>query len=216
MNSAAPSPPARGSRTALLLMGTLGSLGALGLLGLLGIILLRIFVVEPYSVPAMSMAPSLPPGQYFLADKRVGQPARGDVVVFEYPPDPSVDYVKRIIGLPGEEIELRDAVVFIDGRPLERSLVAEVSWADSSCHTTRAQQLEERDGDRSWPILHDLEGNWPWSDFGPFAIPEGQYFVLGDNRDNSSDSRAWGTVPAESIKGKLGWTLFRVDPCGGS
>lgn len=111
---------------------------------------------------------SNPPRSYIF-----GAPGRGDVIVFSYPPDPSRDFIKRVIAVPGEVVEIRNGTVFIDGRPLEEN----------------------------------YEADRPNYSLPPTPVPPGHYFVLGDNRNNSSDSHVWGMVPAENIKGRA-WITY--------
>ena len=191
----------------------LAALGGLVVHGLVGLVFVRIFWLEPYRVPAASMVPALMVGEYFLVDKRVDDVARGDVVIFEFPQDRRLDYVKRVIGLPGEQIELRDGVVYIDGSPLERTLVDEIGWHDDRCTAHRADRLEERAGDKSWKVLQSKTMPSYLGDYGPQQIPADHYFMLGDNRDNSADSRIWGTVPADHLVGRYSRSLIHFDPC---
>ena len=189
-------------------------LAVLGIVGMVGLVSVRVFLFEPYRIPAASMAPTLPIGAYIVVDKRFGEVARGDVLVFEYPQDRSIDYVKRVIGLPGEQIELRKQVVYIDGSPLESSFVEEATWTDSQCRGNQARLYEEGDGAQTWQVLRSTAGLSRLADFGPTQIPADRYFVLGDNRDNSADSRIWGTVPADHLVGRLSRQLFSFDSCG--
>jgi signal peptidase I len=194
----------------------LGGAGGLVVLAVLALVLVRLFWIEPYRVPAASMVPELPIGQFFLAEKRLGAVSRGDVLVFEYPPDPSVDYVKRVIGLPGEQVEVRDNLVYIDDRPLVRHLIDEFIWHDQDCMDQQALRYEEGDDARSWQIIQSPGGPSRLSNFGPVRIPADHYFMLGDNRDNSSDSRAWGMVPADHLLGRASHLMVHRDPCPGS
>ncbi len=187
----------------------------MGCLVVVAFLALRVFVFQPYRVPAASMLPSLPVGQYFIADRRLGTLSRGDVVVFEFPPDRGVDYVKRIIGLPGEQVEVRGHLVTIDGRPLESTFLEEIEWTDDRCNHAWGTLYQEGDGERSWQILLPPVVRSPLADFGPAQIPADHYFVLGDNRDNSSDSRAWGFVPADHLQARQSFLGVHLDPCAG-
>jgi signal peptidase I len=135
-------------------------------------------IVQAFVFPTGSMQATLLPGDHVLVDKsayRSASPQRHDVVVFEYPEDADKDYVKRIVGLPGETIELKDGVVFINGETvLEPFAVLNTSWSASRGRN-----------------------------YGPFVIPERAYFVMGDNRDHSHDSRHWGPVDVEKIYGRV-------------
>ncbi|MDK2897253.1 MAG: signal peptidase [Candidatus Atribacteria bacterium] len=138
-------------------------------------LLIRYFVVEGYYIPSGSMKPTLVPGERVLVAKfiyRFTEPTRGDIVVFKYPIDNRKNLIKRIVGLPGEEVEIKDGQVFINGEPLAGEQFAR-TYYDVGYYGT-----EKR------------------------VIPEGHYFVLGDNSENSDDSRFWGYVPREKILGK--------------
>lgn len=191
-----------------------------------GIFLLT-FAVQPYRIPSGSMIPTLQVGDFVLVSKtdygpRMGEggwsrverlllpPAsirRGDLVVFHFPPDPSHDLVKRVVGLPGEHLRLHDGRVFVDGRPLN----------ESYAFYTPAQPEVFRD---EFPNLHEADPNvdphW-WlalrrslTPDGALTVPVGSYFVLGDNRNNSEDSRYWGFVPRAMIVGRPLLVYFAV------
>jgi signal peptidase I len=133
--------------------------------------LVRTFVVESFLVDGRSMQPTLQHHERLFVNKlgyRIGSPERGDIIVFRYPKDPSRDFIKRIIGLPGDEIEIRSGVLYINGQRYDEPYI-----------------LEE-----------DPRG------YLAAEIPEGEFFVMGDNRRNSEDSRFFGTVPIANIKGK--------------
>lgn len=137
----------------------------------------KIFVAQAYKIPSESMVSTLLIGDHLLVDKfsyNFKEPTRGDIVVFHYPKDPNSIFVKRLIGLPGETISERDKTVYIDGRALDEPYAI---WDPSPVFSSRR-------------------------DFGPIKIERGRYFMMGDNRDYSSDSRAWGTVPFDLIEGK--------------
>ncbi|WP_419785629.1 signal peptidase I [Pseudodesulfovibrio sp.] len=170
---------------------------------------IRAFIVQAFKIPSGSMLETLQIGDHLLVSKfaydvrlpssilfketpsgqryfsvldttdgkelyKVGDPQRGDIAVFKFPEDESKDFIKRVIGLPGETIEVKDKVVYIDGKALDEPYV----------HHTKAGSMPVRDN------------------FGPYVIPQGQYFMMGDNREGSYDSRWWGTVKREKIVGK--------------
>ena len=162
----------------------------------------RTFVVQAFKIPSGSMEQNLLIGDHILVDKfayalhssdlelsllPIRSLARGDVVVFKFPGDPERDFIKRLIGLPGDRIEIVNKQTFVNGQPLEEGSYA--YFADQRVYT--------REKSRFLAEAYRLRDN-----FGPYTIPEGNYFFLGDNRDNSDDSRFWGTVPASYIKGK--------------
>jgi signal peptidase I len=154
----------------------------------------RTWVVQAFKIPTGSMENNLLIGDHLLVNKFVFGPAgvegavlpmrdirRRDIVVFKYPNEPQRDFIKRVIGLPGETLELRNKKVYINGEPLEEPYVHFLEPASDSQEVT-SFDVRER--------------------YGPVRVPEGQYFVMGDNRDNSQDSRYWGFLPRGYIKGK--------------
>ncbi len=183
-------------------------------------LLLRAFVVEAFQIPSGSMIPTLEIGDHIFVSKfsygvsipfthkrlvRFGQPKRGDIIVFRYPLDPDVDYIKRVVALPGEKVDVRKNEIFINDRPMSREFVKEAcSYEDGPPgeglqHERECERwLENLDG-RLHNTIHNPHGasDWPGK-----VVPEGHVFVMGDNRDNSNDSRVWGTVPQELIKGR--------------
>jgi signal peptidase I len=195
---------------------------------------LRAFVVEAFQIPSGSMIPTLQVGDHIFVSKfsyaigipftnvkvaELGKPKRGDIVVFKYPPDQSVDYIKRVVGLPGETVELRRNELFIDGRPMPRERMTgpcvsddeSESGADIFRHPCEAW-VEQLDGKTH--EVHQDPRLGP-SDFGPVKVPAGHYFAMGDNRDNSKDSRVWGFVPYELIKGRALVVWWSRDPARG-
>jgi signal peptidase I len=178
------------------------------------VLLLRSFLVEPFRIPSASMMPTLLIGDFILVNKfaygvrlpvlrnkvyEVGEPQRGDIVVFRYPKDQRMDYIKRVIGLPGDRIAYFRKQLYVNGQPVRQTRLAPYLGVGSGNSMTGAMRLEE---DLSG-VLHDIlirEGQ-PTVE-GEFVVPAGHYFVMGDNRDNSNDSRYWGTVPEENLVGK--------------
>ena len=150
-------------------------------LALLLAVLVRTFVVQAFRIPSGSMIPSLLIGDQILVDKLVYKfrdPERGEIIVFKYPVDETRDFIKRIIGLPGEKLEIRDRKVYINDHLLDDTGYA----------------------------YHDVPANAPSVDIrdnlGPIIIPENQYFMMGDNRENSQDSRFWGFLDRSQIVGR--------------
>jgi signal peptidase I len=195
---------------------------------ILAVFLLRSFLVEPFKIPSGSMIPTLHVGDLILVNKfhygvrlpvvnaKVvpnNDPKRGDVMVFRYPVDPRVDYIKRVIGLPGDEVSYLNKRLTINGQPVPTEALPEYYDEESLQY---AQQFKERLGEAEHRILIDKDrtpflGNpaFPFSNACRYSIegvtckvPPGHYFVMGDNRDNSQDSRYWGFVPDENIVGK--------------
>jgi len=183
---------------------------------LLTVLLLRSFLVEPFRIPSGSMMPTLLIGDFILVNKfaygirlpvldtkiiSIGEPARGDVVVFRYPEDPSIDYIKRVVGLPGDRISYhnKDKTLYVNGKQVESSQIDIYQGVGSGTVMSGATHSKEHLGEIDHEILTtpghlSMEGDW--------VVPPGQYFVMGDNRDNSKDSRYWGTLPEENLVGK--------------
>ncbi|UTW11805.1 signal peptidase I [Marinobacterium rhizophilum] len=184
------------------------------------VLVLRSFLVEPFQIPSGSMLPTLQIGDFILVNKYhyglrlpvvnskivdLNTPESGDVVVFKYPKDPSVNYIKRVIGLPGDRIRYQNKTLFVNGKPQPQQLLAQLP-------PLKPQQLllaENLDGVQH-QVYHDVAAN---GIVGEWVVPEGQYFVMGDNRDNSNDSRYWGFVPDELLVGKafavwMHWETF--------
>ena len=180
---------------------------------LLAVFIIRSFVVEPFKIPSGSMMPTLIAGDFIVVNKftygirlpvwnktliKLGKPNRGDVFVFHYPKDPSIDYIKRVIGLPGDEIRYENKELFINGKPVNSILYQKYSYALNGNEMIDAKEFIETLDDLGHSILvHNIP-----SESYKFNVPEGNYFAMGDNRDNSSDSRVWGFVPDELLVGK--------------
>ena len=185
---------------------------------ILAVLLLRSFLVEPFRIPSGSMMPTLLVGDFILVNKfaygirlpvldskviEIGEPQRGDVVVFRYPKDPAVDYIKRVVGLPGDRVGYFNKVIYINGEAIGQVpagvYVGKGSGISMSGASKRSEQL---DG-----VQHDIlvMQRSPGLE-GEFVVPDGEYFVMGDNRDNSNDSRFWGSVPETNLVGKA----FRI------
>jgi len=179
-------------------------------MALLLALFIRTFIVQAFKIPSGSMIPTLQIGDHILVNKlaygiRVpfledyvidfSKPKRGDVIVFIFPEDRSKDFIKRVIGLPGETLEVRNKKVYINGKPLE----------DKYVHFIFPPE-ERAPGDVSFDVSDKR-------DYGPVTVPERHYFMMGDNRDNSEDSRYWGFMPADYIKGKALFVYFSfTDP----
>ncbi|WP_349431435.1 signal peptidase I [Methylomarinum sp. Ch1-1] len=179
------------------------------------VLLLRSFVVEPFRIPSGSMMPTLLIGDFILVNKfsygvrlpvlnnkvvDIGEPERGDIVVFRYPKNPSVDYIKRVIGLPGDRIAYYDKKIYVNGKPAKQVSLGRYQGVGQGANMTGAEHLVENlDGvEHSILITRGLPSNVE----GVFVVPKGHYFVMGDNRDNSNDSRYWGTVPEQNLVGE--------------
>jgi signal peptidase I len=187
-------------------------------------LLLRAFVIEAFQIPSGSMIPTLEIGDHIFVskfaygigipftDKKIlalREPHRGDVIVFKYPLGPETDYIKRVVGLPGDRVEVRRNEIFINGRPMPREQATGQPCPDSEGAIHAASETPGDRGCELWVERLDghvhqtrHESERPPTDFGPKEVPPNNVFVMGDNRDNSNDSRVWGTVPYELIKGK--------------
>jgi signal peptidase I len=142
------------------------------------------------------------------------EPARGDVIVFRYPPDPKVDYIKRIVGLPGDTVEVHGGEVSINGAPAPRTFVEEFKFVDDACRESPAKRFSEDLAGVAHAVLAS-----PFTrlgEYGPVTVPEGHFFVMGDNRDNSSDSRVWGFVPRDHVIGKASRIWLSWNTCQGN
>ncbi|MGE5491452.1 MAG: signal peptidase I [Actinomycetota bacterium] len=193
------------------------------------VFVLRSFIVEPFKIPSGSMIPTLLVGDFILVNKftygirlpvinkkviEVNTPQRGDVMVFRYPEDPSLDYIKRVVGLPGDRIAYQNKRLTINGQPVEVKKVGDYLHPERLYYS---EQYVEKLGDVENRMLNDADAPAFVPDTVPFpyrenciynhsgvicTVPPGHYFMMGDNRDNSRDSRVWGFVPDENIVGK--------------
>jgi signal peptidase I len=185
---------------------------------ILAVLLLRSFLVEPFRIPSGSMMPTLLVGDFILVNKfaygirlpvvntkiiDIDEPERGDVVVFRYPKDPSVDYIKRVVGLPGDTVRYANKVVYVNGKPAGQVPAGVYLGKGSGVSMSGASKRREQLGDLQHDIL--VMPRTPGVQ-GEYVVGEDEYFVMGDNRDNSNDSRYWGTVPEDNLVGKA----FRV------
>jgi signal peptidase I len=171
---------------------------------------IRTWVVQAFKIPSGSMENNLLIGDHLLVDKFVFAPTassverlllpvrdikRGDVVVFKYPVEPERDFIKRVIGLPGETLEVKRKAVYINGKALTEPYV----------HFLRP--LAGQNGAEGLDSSSDVR-----DDYGPVTVPMGQYFVMGDNRDNSADSRFWGFLPGDYVKGRALMVYWSYEP----
>ena len=177
------------------------------------VLLLRSFLVEPFRIPSGSMIPTLHVGDFILVNKYayglrmpafhtemvpLGRPDRGDVAVFRFPDDPSKDFIKRVVGLPGDELIYQDKQLIINGKPMPQETIGYYS-ADASGRSVIAEERQEDLGSVMHKIL--VNPHRPARE-GRYNVPPGHYFVMGDNRDGSDDSRRWGFVPERNLVGK--------------
>ncbi|MFY8082456.1 MAG: signal peptidase I [Rubrivivax sp.] len=197
---------------------------------IVGVFVLRSFLFEPFKIPSGSMVPTLLVGDLILVNKfdygvrlpvlnkkviANKDPQRGDVVVFRYPPDPRLDYIKRVVGVPGDEIVYQNQKLTINGQPAPLKAQGEFYDEDSLRY---APQFSEKLGEKDHRVLVDPRRSsavgqdsprYPFAENCRYSaegmsckVPAGHYFVMGDNRDNSQDSRYWGFVPDENLVGR--------------
>ncbi|PIU57503.1 MAG: signal peptidase I [Deltaproteobacteria bacterium CG07_land_8_20_14_0_80_38_7] len=200
---------------------------------------IRAFVIEAFKIPSGSMIPTLSVGDHIFVNKfiyglripftknkfiKLRSPTRGEVIVFIYPVDESKDFIKRVVGLPGDKIEIKGTDVLVNGECLSHDpLVVNQDSEDKRLLNIVGGSLkhipyvpdfenynffEEATGDVKHVVQYE---NGIWRSSYEFAVPEGHYFVMGDNRDNSADSREWGFVPEENIKGKAMFVWLSLD-----
>ena len=168
----------------------------------------RTFVFQAFKIPTGSMEPNLLVGDHLIVNKMIFAPTvsgverallpgravrRGDVVVFKYPEDPERDFIKRVIGLPGDRVEVRQKRVYVNEKPLQEPYAHHLDGPPGT-GSLRSDDVREA--------------------YGPVTVPQGQYFMMGDNRDNSQDSRFWGYLPQHYIKGQALFIYFSFAEAG--
>jgi signal peptidase I len=204
------------------------------------VFLLRSFLVEPFKIPSGSMIPTLLVGDFILVNKftygirlpvinakvvELNSPQRGDVMVFRYPDDPSLDYIKRVVGVPGDRIEYRDKRLTINGQPVPLRQIEDYLSRERMQFSRR--YLEKLNGGEHEIVVEDDAPafvpqarafphfeNCNYNKGVTCTVPPGHYFVMGDNRDNSSDSRVWGFVPDGNIVGKAFFIWLNLGELG--
>ena len=191
------------------------------------VFVMRSFLVEPFRIPSGSMMPTLLVGDFILVNKftygvrlpvagtkifDLGEPERGDVVVFRYPKDPSLDYIKRVVGLPGDRVGYFNKTIYINGKPVAQEDAGRYVGIGSGFESTGSSQRNEKLGEAEHQILVDTAQR---AREGEFVVPQGEYFVMGDNRDRSNDSRFWGTVPEDHLVGKAFMIWMNWDSSAG-
>jgi signal peptidase I len=166
-------------------------------------LLIQAYLVKPYAIPSGSMLSTLRPGDRVLVNRlvyRLRSPHRGDVIVFKYPRNEGIVFIKRVVGVPGDVLELHGGRLYVDGRPQNESHVHRTNG--TSDPTDPASPIA---GTTMTP---------PWSLAQPYTVPRGTYFVMGDNRTDSDDSRDWGVVPRDDVIGEGFLTYWPVSRWG--
>lgn len=178
------------------------SYGLSALIAILVAVVLQSFVIKPYLIPSTSMADTLVPGQRILVDRLVYRFAavhRGDIIVFRAPQPPHETMIKRVVGLPGDLLSIRDGRLFVNGSRAPDAFVDKVAGSTEPTMPPDPNTI--------------LNPGEPWSLYRPYRVPAGHYFVMGDNRTDSSDRRFWGPVPRAAIIGQAVltyWPLSRI------
>ncbi len=194
------------------------------------VFVLRSFVVEPFRIPSGSMLPGLQNGDFILVNKfsygirlpvihqkilDIGPPERGDVMVFRFPRDPKLAFIKRVVGLPGDRLTYVNKRLAINGEPVETESAGEYDFQQLDMRGHSARRVKETiDGSDHYILIDDRVTR---SRSMEVEVPEGHYFVLGDNRDHSNDSRYWRFVPEENVVGRAFfiWFSWKSDSGGG-
>ncbi len=212
--------------------GGLGETVSVIIQALLLALVIRSLFFQPFSIPSGSMRPTLLEGDYLFVSKfaygyskhsfpfspnlfsgRIwsGEPERGDVAVFKFPPNPKIDYIKRVIGLPGDRIQVLNGVLIINGEPVKREKTRQITDLDvTEVSETVDVYRETLPNGVSYDTL-DLTANSIADNTREFKVPQGHYFMMGDNRDNSNDSRLdVGYVPAENLVGRANRIFFSL------
>jgi len=199
------------------------------------VLLLRAFLVEPFRIPSGSMMPTLLVGDFILVNKftyglrlpvtktkliALGEPERGDIVVFRWPVNPRLDYIKRVVGLPGDRVRYQNKTLFINGQPAPIEPIGQYRPEGSGMRALGSVEGRETLGDREHsvlvnPLAPDFNPSCDFLGYREVSVPEGHYLMVGDNRDDSNDGRCWGFVPEENLVGKaffvwLSWDWQRT------
>jgi signal peptidase I len=182
---------------------------------LLVVFLLRSFLFEPFRIPSGSLEPTLLMGDFILVNKfdygvrlpvlhkvikEGSEPQRGDIIVFRWPPNPSYDFIKRVIGIPGDKISYINKELYVNGNKIPQNLLSKVTYYDDGGEPVQAlENMEDLLGIKHHIYIDPAKNS---RDYKDIVVPAGMYFVMGDNRDDSADSRFWGFVSNKDIVGK--------------
>lgn len=192
------------------------------------VFVVRAVIFEPFRIPSGSMKPTLLEGDFILVNKyiygikvplvgykilNVSEPKRGDVMVFRYPKDTSLDFIKRVIGVPGDKIRYENKIVYVNDKPLDQQFLENTADVDLSGYSQDVKELSEKIDDKIHKVwINAGQGE----DKKEIVVPPGHYFTMGDNRDASDDSRYWGFVSQDLIVGKasyiwMSWDMLNKD-----
>jgi signal peptidase I len=200
------------------------------------ILVFRSSFFEPFKIPSGSMIPTLLVGDFILVNKfsygfkvpfsdwytdpvyisQPSKPKRGDIIVFKYPVDPSLNYIKRVVAIPGDKIKVTDKIIYLNDQPISESdvpsedLMKELTDQNADLASYGLRVLSTKNGDTTH-LIQQISPPTELSNTEELIVPDNHYFVMGDNRDNSQDSRKWGFVPFENIKGKAFLVWFNLN-----
>lgn len=188
--------------------------------------LLRFFVIEAFKIPSGSMLPTLQVGDHIFVNKfiygfmvplttykpvKFTQPQPGDVIVFKWPDDTSQDYIKRVVAGPGDQVQVIGGVVYVNGEQYAQERLDRTTFVEQHCTPRQGTMVRETIGGETHLMIDSGRGRN--DDWGPKVVGEHELFVMGDNRDHSSDSREWGTVPLDNVKGKAMFVWLSLNHC---
>ncbi len=194
---------------------------------------LRTVFYQPFTIPSESMRPQLLVGDYLIASKYAygysryslpfspnlfsgrilaSQPKRGDIVVFKWPRDNKTDYIKRLIGLPGDTVQMRNGQIILNGQALERERIGVETITEHRGGQRQVTRYRETMPNGHSYIINKMTASGQYDNTPSYKIPQGHYFMMGDNRDNSLDGRDWGFTPAQNLVGRGEAVMFSVNP----
>ena len=187
------------------------------------VFVLRAVIYEPFRIPSGSMKPTLLEGDFILVNKHAyglrlpligtkvmagSAPKRGDVMVFRFPKNTSVDFIKRVVGVPGDKLRYENKILYVNDQPLDQKFLENTADIDLTGHSQDVKELEEKIDNKLHKIWLNFEQG---DDKKEIVVPEGHYFTMGDNRDYSDDSRYWGFVPDALILGRADYIWMSWD-----
>ncbi len=202
-------------------------------------LVLRFFVIEAFKIPSGSMIETLAIGDFIFVNKlsygaqipysllgvsipgggtelmRWDEPERGDVAVFRWPGNQKIDYIKRLVAVAGDTVEVKGNELYINGEKAPRKFVRSVKFHDKTCNEQSGRLYSERIGDREYSVILGRGNGGMFQNFGPITVKKDHVFAMGDNRDHSSDSRDWGQVNINNVKGRALFSWLSIDPCAG-